>query len=73
MTPLPNLRPQEVVSILKRIGYQVDHQTGSHMILYKEGRLPISVPMHHRDMKKGTLQQIIRSTSLNIDEFLSYR
>jgi len=73
VTPLPNLRPLEVVAILKRIGYLVDHQTGSHLILYKEGHCPITVPVHHRDMKKGTLHQIIRSTGLSINEFLDYR
>jgi len=73
MKPLPSLRPQEVVAILKRIGYEIDHYTGSHAILYKEGHLPISVPMHNRDLKKGTLHQIIRYTGLSVDEFLRYR
>lgn len=73
MTALPNLRPLEVVAILRHIGYQIDHQTGSHLLLYREGYLPISVPIHHRDIKKGTLHQIIRSTGLSTDEFLGYR
>ena len=73
MTPLPSLRPQEVIAILIHIGYEIDHHTGSHAILYKAGKVPISVPVHPRDLKKGTLHQIIRNTGLSIDEFLRYR
>jgi len=32
MTPLPTLRPQEVLTIFKRIGYAIDHPQGSHAI-----------------------------------------
>jgi len=73
MTSLPSLRPQEVIAMLKRIGYVIDHQTGSHVILYKEGYLPVIVPMHNRDLKKGTLYQIIRSIGMSAEEFLRYR
>jgi predicted RNA binding protein YcfA (HicA-like mRNA interferase family) len=51
MTPLPALKPKDVITMLKRAGYTVDHQTGSHVILYKHGHLPISVPSHNRDLK----------------------
>jgi predicted RNA binding protein YcfA (HicA-like mRNA interferase family) len=67
------MRPNEVISILQKVGYCVDHQTGSHVILYKESRLPVSVPFHNRDLKKGTLHHIVRSTGLSIDEFLRLR
>jgi predicted RNA binding protein YcfA (HicA-like mRNA interferase family) len=73
MTPLPGLRPREVIAILRRLGYEVDHQTGSHAILYKPDHLPITVPMHHRDLKTGTLRQIIRNTGLSVEEFLRHR
>lgn len=73
MTRLPAMRPKEVIAILLKVGYVVDHQTGSHAILYKDGRLPIAVPNHNKDLKKGTLHQIVRSSGLSIEEFLKLR
>lgn len=73
MTRLPAMRPSDVIAVLRKIGYVADHQTGSHVIMYKDSHLPISVPWHNRDMKRGTLANIIRSAGLSIDEFLKLR
>lgn len=73
MTRLPGMRPSEAIAVLRKIGYVEDHQTGSHVIMYKEGHVPISVPWHNRYMKRGTLANIIRSTGLSIGEFLKLR
>lgn len=71
MTRLPIVRPTAVVSALKEIGYVVDHQTGAHVIIYKMGHLPITVPKHNRDMKKGTLLQILRNPGPSTSEFIA--
>jgi len=48
-----------------------DHQTGSHIILYKEGHPnPVSVPKHNKASKRGTLSRIIRDAGLTREEFL---
>lgn len=73
MTSLPAMRPSEVIATLRRVGYAVDHQTGSHTIVYKPGHVPLSVPLHNRDLKKGTLHQIIRNAGLTVEEFLRLR
>lgn len=73
MTRLPVVKPDEVIVVLKRIGYIIDHQTGSHVILYCEDRPPVTVPKHHRDMKKGTLQHILRAAGLSVDDFIRLR
>jgi len=67
---LPAVPPDRAIAALRKIGYEEDHQTGSHVILYKDGRLPISVPKHDRDLKTGTLRSIIRSAGLSVDEFV---
>ena len=33
MTRMPALKPKEVVSILEKAGYYIDHTTGSHYIM----------------------------------------
>jgi predicted RNA binding protein YcfA (HicA-like mRNA interferase family) len=67
---LPVCRAREIVAALRRAGFAVDHQTGSHAVLYKAGHPnPITVPMHAGDMKSGTLRRIIKGAGLTVDEF----
>ena len=56
---------------LARIGYALDHQTGSHFILrnieYPHRRL--TVP-NHREISKGTLRAIMKQAGIDRTEFL---
>jgi len=66
----------ELITLLKRYGYVIIRQTGSHIRLSKE--LPagdehnITVP-NHRPIKIGTLQSIVtqvcKLNNLNIESF----
>ncbi len=70
MTPLPVISGQEAARALRKIGYEFDHQTGSHMIL-RQVNPPyrrLTVP-RHRTLSKGTLRAIIRHAGLSVDEF----
>jgi predicted RNA binding protein YcfA (HicA-like mRNA interferase family) len=53
------------------VGYYVDHQTGSHIILRNEyyPYRRLSVP-NHKEVAKGTLRSIIREAGLTVDEFV---
>jgi len=67
---LPVVSGREVVKALSRIGYEVDHQTGSHIILrlssppYRR----LTVP-NHKELAKGTLRGIIEDAGLTVEEF----
>ena len=72
MSKLPVVSGRQTVSALRKVGYEVDHQTGSHMILRRRA-LPhrrLSVP-NHKVIAKGTLRTIIREAGLTVDEFAS--
>ena len=73
MTDIPALRPSDVIAMLRRAGYVIDRQTGSHVFLYKEGKPPAVVPRHNRDIKKGTLHNIIKGAEMTVEEFLKQR
>ena len=65
MSKLPVIKPKQLIKALKRVGYYVDHQTGSHVILYKDDKSPpVSVPMHNKDLRKGTLGKILKQCDL---------
>jgi len=68
---LPVASGIDVVKALAKIGYEIDHQSGSHMIL-RQREAPhrrLTVPMH-KEIAKGTLRAIIREAGLTVDEFV---
>lgn len=70
MTQLPVLSGENVVKIFERLGWKLVRQSGSHMILVKDGEMAsLSVPKH-REVAKGTLRSLIRSANLTVDEFV---
>lgn len=71
---LPTLKPREVVRILKKIGFTETRKTGSHLILVnKESRKIIPIPIHKKDMKRGLLISIVKQAGLGPEEFLKLR
>jgi len=41
--------------------------------MFKEGRPFVVVPRHNRDLKKGTLHNIIKGSEMSVEEFLKLR
>ncbi len=70
MSKLPVLSGKELCRVLKKLGYSLDHQTGSHLILRNENppHRRLTVP-NHREVAKGTLRAIIRQAGLTPAEF----
>ena len=68
---LPVVSGIDVVKALARAGYELDHQTGSHMILRRKEppHLRITVP-NHKEIARGTLRAIIRDSGLSVEEFV---
>ncbi|MDG7008041.1 MAG: type II toxin-antitoxin system HicA family toxin [Nitrososphaerota archaeon] len=72
MPKLPVVSGVKTVKALSKVGFVVDHQTGSHMILRHrvEPHRRITVP-NHRELAKGTLRAIINDAGLSIEEFVN--
>ena len=69
MSNLPALSGKEVVKKFEKFGWVVARQSGSHIIMTKDGAVvTLSVP-NHREVAKGTLRSLIRSANLTVDEF----
>ncbi len=59
---------REVVKALHRIGFVVDHQRGSHVFLHNlEKNISIIVP-NHKEIKKGTLNSILKKANIGIKD-----
>jgi predicted RNA binding protein YcfA (HicA-like mRNA interferase family) len=68
MTPLPVCSGSDAVRAFQKIGYDVDHQTGSHMILRHPSGRRLTVP-NHRELAKGTLRALIREAGVTKEQF----
>ena len=70
MSKLPVISGVECVKALEQIGFLVDRQRGSHIILVREDpRTTVSVP-DHKELDRGTLRAIIPQVGLSVDEFV---
>ncbi len=72
MSKLPVLSAQKLCKALEKIGYYVDHQTGSHLILRNENPpyRRLTVP-NHKEIAKGTQRAIIRQAGISVEELVS--
>jgi len=61
-----------VIRALERAGFSVNRITGSHYILKHPAKptLRVTVPYHNRDLKRGTLQSIVKQAGFTNEEFL---
>jgi predicted RNA binding protein YcfA (HicA-like mRNA interferase family) len=67
---IPIVSAIKVIKVLSKIGYEADHQTGSHIIL-RHRETPhkrLTVP-NHKEIARGTLKAIIEEAGLTIREF----
>ncbi len=68
---LPVLSGHELLKALGRLGFELDHITGSHAILRKN--IPpftrLTVPLH-RELARGTLLSIIRQAGITREKLI---
>lgn len=70
MSFLPVLSGRELVRAFSCDDWQMVRQRGSHMIMVKEGHMAtLSIP-DHREVSRGTLRSLIRSSGLSVEQFL---
>jgi predicted RNA binding protein YcfA (HicA-like mRNA interferase family) len=72
VTKVPSLDYRKILSALRRDGWVVVRQKGSHIRLQKhlpDETLKLTVPAH-RPVKRSTLSHILKHARLSIDEFL---
>jgi predicted RNA binding protein YcfA (HicA-like mRNA interferase family) len=70
LTRLPVVSGRDAAKGLRKLGYEIDHQTGSHIIMRQTSppHRRLSVP-DHKEIAKGTLRALIRQAGTTPDEF----
>ncbi len=68
MSRLAGCSGQDAVRAFRKLGYELDHQTGSHLILRHPTMRRLTVP-NHRKLAKGTLRALIREAGITKEQF----
>ena len=71
MPKLPSLTPEKAIKILERKNFVLDRIKGSHHIYYHpETKRRVVVPLHKRDLPKGTLLEILKQAGISKKELI---
>lgn len=70
MTKLPSLTGKDILSILKKLGFEIKRQKGSHVFLqHPDGRATV-VPIHSGEtIGPGLMAKILRDVNMTKEEF----
>lgn len=73
MGKIPALKPQQVIKILRALGFEEIRQRGSHkQFRHQDGRIT-TVPFHKgRDISPTLLRQIAKDIGITVEEMLEY-
>ena len=61
------IKPRQIIKVLESKGFEFIRQKGSHR-LYRKNDLRVTVPYHDKDLKLGTLQNILRQSGIKKEE-----
>ncbi|OGI57443.1 hypothetical protein A3B85_01045 [Candidatus Nomurabacteria bacterium RIFCSPHIGHO2_02_FULL_37_13] len=71
MPKLPNVKGKQLLKILQRIGYALDHTQGSHHVLRHSNGKKITIPIHrNKEIPKGTLLGILTDLDISKEELV---
>jgi len=69
MSKFPSLTPRKIIKVLENKGFVLDRIKGSHHIYYHpETKKRVVVPLHKRDLPKGTLLEILKQAGISKEE-----
>ncbi|OGG87565.1 hypothetical protein A3B87_02380 [Candidatus Kuenenbacteria bacterium RIFCSPHIGHO2_02_FULL_39_13] len=71
MPKLPVIKPRELIRRLVKFGFVIDHQTGSHVVMYSAANHKRAViPIHTKELPAGTLLAILREGGISKSDIL---
>lgn len=71
MPKTPVLNAKDVVKILERNDFTLDHSSGSHRVyLNADTNRRAVVPFHNKDLPIGTLIAILKAAGISRDEWI---
>jgi len=69
MPKFPRVSGAEAIKALQRLGFEKVRQSGSHVVMRKEGKGCV-IPMHS-ELKIGTLAGLLRQAEVAAEDFIA--
>ena len=71
MPRLPSVSPQKLAKALEKAGFILERTSGSHCIYFHpETRKKAIVPIHSKDVPKGTLSKLIKEAGIDKEDLI---
>jgi predicted RNA binding protein YcfA (HicA-like mRNA interferase family) len=68
---LPSVRPRQLIRVLEQEGWNLARSKGSHHhFTHPDSPNVVTVAVHAKDIKRGTLSGILSDAGISRDEFL---
>lgn len=67
---MKSVKPRQIIKILEKQGFKFVRQKGSHG-LYRQENLRVTIPYHSKDIKPGTLRNILKQSELSKEDLES--
>ena len=64
---------QELITVLLRVGFVVNRQRGSHIVLRRGDPYARVVVPDHKQVRPGTLRQILNEAGVTVEQLLELR
>ena len=64
---------QELIKVLLRVGFVVNRQKGSHIVLRRESPYARVVVPDHKQVRPGTLRQILHEAGMTVERLVELR
>ena len=66
MSGTPSYTAKEIIRLLEKNGFVFDRASGSHQIyMLPDGSKRVIVPLHNKDLPKGTLHNILKQAGID--------
>jgi len=70
MSKISPAKPEEVVRMLNKLGFQKIRQSGSHAVFRHSNGRWATVPLHKgKDIARGTLYKILKDAGISYEKF----
>jgi predicted RNA binding protein YcfA (HicA-like mRNA interferase family) len=69
---LPSIPPRQLIRVLEQKGWKLARSKGSHHhFTHPDSPNVVTIAVHAKDVKRGTLSGILSDAGISRDEFLS--
>ena len=69
MPKISAISSKKLIQLLTKLGFQLDHTSGSHFVFYHPlTKKRAVIPRHNKELPKGTIMSILREAGITKEE-----